>query len=472
MRRAEGIASDAVPAFQSVLDELSTDWPPLIERVRQLQAESFGLTKGELRWGARRQVRTFGDEEDLTSGEVFIVPDGLVVLSLRDEESGDRIRFRQDADGTIVPILAESKTVRLTASALTHGNPTDLFDAIQRAVGAAMSVTLDEHRFTNERFESLRHEVVSEDLPNSPDARRAAHTLLERNARSLAVAIKSSRGLLVGDAGRHLAEGADSAPVLARLVAAGLATMEVVVVCTASGQQVARVPDKGSLTKLARAGLRCACGNAIDQESPSDLYSITDVGTLLLDKSRWMSVLVRERLEQLGVPSEDILLECQLGGDEIDCLALVSGEIALFELKDKEFSVGNAYSFGAKMSVVRPKHAVIVTTEFVSGQVKDHFSRTNTVEPARMRLGRESETLPVHYIEGSEFLNGLDPIVGKIYSEYGRRLVDEALALGVARGESLIDALQAQPLVLKSPPVGGARPRRPANPSGGPKSRS
>ena len=38
---------------------------------------------------------------------------------------------------------------------------------------------------------------------------------------------------------------------------------------------------------------------------------------------------------------KEVLVEQSVGGDEIDCVANISGELTLFELKDKEFNLGN-----------------------------------------------------------------------------------------------------------------------------------
>lgn len=61
-----------------------------------------------------------------------------------------------------------------------------------------------------------------------------------------------------------------------------------------------------------------------------------------------MSVLLIETLNSLGIPYDAMLVWQKSNGDEMDCFADVSGEVCLFELEDKEFSLGNAYSFGGE----------------------------------------------------------------------------------------------------------------------------
>jgi len=85
----------------------------------------------------------------------------------------------------------------------------------------------------------------------------------------------------------------------------------------------------------------------------------------LLDKSRWLSILVYNELIQSGIDPDRVLIEAALGGDEVDCVADISGEVALFELKDKEFNLREAYSFGAKVGIIKPRHAVVVTSSHI-----------------------------------------------------------------------------------------------------------
>jgi hypothetical protein len=94
-----------------------------------------------------------------------------------------------------------------------------------------------------------------------------------------------------------------------------------------------------------------------------------------------------------------------MGGDEVDCLTNVNGELVLFELKDKEFSLGNAYSFGAKIGIIRPEHAVILTTEVVGNDAKEHFERSRLAQRSpHVRWDLEEETTKVLYIEGTDAL--------------------------------------------------------------------
>jgi hypothetical protein len=71
----------------------------------------------------------------------------------------------------------------------------------------------------------------------------------------------------------------------------------------------------------------------IAEESVEEAVATTDLGRALLDGNRWVTLLLLEELQQVGVPLDHTLIEQQVGGDELDCSAVVSGDLAFFELK-------------------------------------------------------------------------------------------------------------------------------------------
>ena len=150
--------------------------------------------------------------------------------------------------------------------------------------------------------------------------------------------------------------------------------------------------------------------------------------------------MLKQRLIELGVLSSDILLECQMGGDEIDCIANISGELVMFELKDKEFNLGNAYSFGAKISLINPRHAVVITTAYVGNDVKDHFRRARSSGRRRaFELGSDN-AVKISYIEGVEnFHQGIGELVSKIYQRDAETILGNALPFATPSSKTLLN---------------------------------
>ena len=442
-RGATSAEDDTVTLFLSVLQRLRESWTGVIEPVHGVQAANLGLEDVATSWGTSSRNELYEDTDPLLAGEVFTVESGLIIVTLQRNDQGARIRFVESKDGLLSGIQEGGEELRVNVSALVHDDPAPYLHLARSAISDVLGVEMESYKYANKRFDRLRDEAVVEEIPDGAEYLTASRALLQKDSRTLAVAIKSSRGLLGSDASRQLKEVERADSIIDALIEGGVATSELVIVCTTTGNQVARVADEDKISSLAEQGLRCACGKPIDEESPERLLSISSVGTLLLDKSRWMSVLIRDRLRQLGVPDTDILLECQLGTDEIDCIALISGEVAIFELKDKEFSIGNAYSFGAKVSIVKPEHGIIVTTESVAKDVQSHFDRTHAVEPRRYAVERSNSNI-FHYVEGQGFLDALDPVVGDIFAKDGTTILDGALRLMPARAASIVELIQSQ----------------------------
>lgn len=443
MRRA-ALPPEAASKVPGFLDVLREKYPPLLRPLQEAQAAALGVGLEQLVWTQPDDAAySPRPQDEVLDAEILTVPSGLLVVLLQRESSG-RVRFREAADGTIQREVSGQDTTFFGLSAITRAPAGDLLRDLSQAASEKLGIELVDYQYPSPRFDSLRDEAVAEELPCAVADVAAAEALADRAARTLAVAVKSSRGLLLKDAAKQLDGAPESAESLVDgLVRAGVVTREVVVVCQSAQTQVVRVPDKASLSKLAKSGLRCACGLAIDKEVPEELLSVTDLGGLLIDKSRWLSVLVRERLVALGVPRQNILLECQIGAEEVDCIAAISGELAIFELKDKQFSIGNAYSFGAKISVLRPQHSVIVTTETVGSDVKDHFSRSRGADRGN-RLRREAPD-SIYYVEGGDFAPGLTAMVLGVYARDGRTILNTALSRGLADAGSLIAALEGPP---------------------------
>ena len=156
----------------------------------------------------------------------------------------------------------------------------------------------------------------------------------------------------------------------------GVLTSEAVVICKKSGSQVVIVPSAEAVSALAESGFKCPCGTPINEEKVDTAFSISDIGRQLLDGNHWFTILLIVHLVSFGVRLEDILVDQVSGGDEMDCIAAVEGFVVLFELKAKEFNLGNAYSSGVKIGIIEPDYPVIVTTHHVGADAREHFSKS------------------------------------------------------------------------------------------------
>lgn len=424
---------------RAFIQELRSGWTGVVGTAQAAQRAALGVDETWDKWGNRLSSRAilFSEARMLVDGEYFAVEHGAVAVAFEGDTRELERRF-YETEGDIDQMSVATGFVEV--SLLTYAEHENYKSRVLEAAKEHLNVDLEVSHVRNRQFDELRTELVAEDIPVSEAILTAARALTPRSHRDLAVAIKSARGLLVADIEKRPGlTKAKAKEALAQLTEAGVIESEVVVVCGSTGNQVARVQNADQLATLGEQGLRCGCGKPISDETPDKLYSVTETGTTLIDKSRWMSVLVRQSLVEMGVPENDILLECLVGSDEIDCLALISGQTVIFELKDKEFSLGNAYSFGAKVSIIQPSHAVIVTTEHTPDAVREHFNRTQSLRGVRDRGDRRE----FHYLVGENFLNQLAPIVAALYRLKTDQVLSTVFSLTSPQASAVLDMLDA-----------------------------
>jgi hypothetical protein len=77
----------------------------------------------------------------------------------------------------------------------------------------------------------------------------------------------------------------------------------------------------------------------------------------------------------MGISSDRILLHVPDEADSVEFIVDVDGTLVLFDMKDSEFGLTQAYALGARIALQRPKLAFIVSSRGISQEVKDHFKR-------------------------------------------------------------------------------------------------
>jgi hypothetical protein len=374
-----------------------------------------------------------------------VLTDGtqLLVMLLRDANE----TYYIEAPGGEVTTRTTAPTFWTYVIAPHLNDP--LLDVVQEIATPLLGVELTPYEYSSDRFDAMSAESgrTGTDLPTSWEI-DASELLRDRATRTLATAIKASGGLLVGDLARQLPVDQRTRvdDIRTSLASLELITSEYFVVCKKTQTQAARVPTREVLDQIAAQGVRCGCGQPIISERVEEAVSISDQGRRMLDGSRWFSVLLLSELLRLGVRAERILLEHTAGGDEMDCIADISGDIVLFELKDKEFNIGNAYSFGAKLNIVRPEHPVIITSEYVGNDAKEHFERSQLVgrgQRSRISIDDDQESNQLTYIEGVDNMaDALAQLVSNINAVDARRILRQALphaALGADDALQIFD---------------------------------
>jgi len=374
-------------------------------------------------------------------GELYADEHTLLAVSLRKTDQPRRVRTRRTVNDSQGESIADAPFV-LNVNAVSLSLTSEALAAAVEAVRSVYGRDLERYNYGLSRFDELKAEGRESPVPPTDDEDKAVAILSDRSTRTFLTAIKASGGLLVRDAQKQLPADSKNSieEFTARLKEAKLLDAEVVVVCSKTQAQIARLPSRPCIAVLADQGVKCACGRRIADEKIEEALTVTDLARKLLDKARWLTLLLQREFARMEIPSSALLIEQNVGGDEIDFLANVSGELVLFELKDKDFSLGNAYSFGAKIAIIRPNYPVIITTEHVGSDAKDHFVRARVSGRQESNFfGNDDVGAEVRYIEGvADVRRGLEELVSAIYRQDAKKLIADVVQTASVNSSTLL----------------------------------
>ena len=226
--------------------------------------------------------------------------------------------------------------------------------------------------WSNEKFAELK-KSGSYESPNFTAQEKAVATkLADLQTWKLATAVKASGGMLVKNIGQIGASELD----LGTLQQAGLLQKDHVVICRRTSGLINRVSSLDVLKQLDEQGVRCgSCSRKLSDERFDELVAPTDLGRELLDHSRWMAAILMESLDRLSLPGGSVVLEFREGSEEVDAFIDVDGSLVMVELKDREFSMGDAYPLSGRIAMYHPSHVLIVSRDKVAPDVKSYFER-------------------------------------------------------------------------------------------------
>jgi hypothetical protein len=431
--RGTGSAADLIQSFVNLTERLDNEFVPVTVAARQAQATILGIDLANL---------TAIGSNDLPAASPFAV------------ETGELFSKNRSLFGVTVAVETRRPTLEdSTPSAILRvfalGDSSIIsatFDEFYATVETVFNCPLSQTVIKSDRTRTLQAEGLTPFGALDEHNINAAHALKDPFARSTAIMIKSGRGILAKDLAKNLPKGypGTSGELRDILLQSDIIASETVLICKSSGDLVNRVESSEALKRVAGLGIKCSCGNPLEDEEIEESLSVTPRGHALLDKSQWMTIVLVDELRKIGVPDTDIFVEQQFGGDEIDCIAIISGDTVLFELKDKEFSLGNAYSFNAKVAILRPDLSVVVTTEQVGNDAKDHFLRARRAATAGRRGAamRREETEEPALVEGIEKLaEHLEKIGTSLVSVDARRQLRDLLLSAALSPTDVVRAL-------------------------------
>ena len=248
--------------------------------------------------------------------------------------------------------------------------------------------------------------------PNySPEDIKAAAVLAETDIRRFMLRLAQVGKMTSKDAG-----GLAKSDILQHLLSLDLIAEEYLLTCKQDQHTICIVPSKAHLTKDPMASLRCSvCGRSFPDENLQVIYSLTERGKKLLEGSLWMSIWVTELLNNAGVKKECIKWGLEASGEELDIMIEDFDSRLFFELKDREFGLGDAYPFVYRITRYGGRVGIVATMDKVSTDAKKFF---------REETHRREYPIEIQYLEGSEDIQKSIPkIVEKMALSQVRRMI-------------------------------------------------
>jgi hypothetical protein len=235
----------------------------------------------------------------------------------------------------------------------------------------------------------------------SEDELRAARLLVGIEARNLI--------LQLAQIGKVRAADAKLPPALIeQLQNEHLLSKEYLVVCRKDSHTLCQVASVEDLNEVSGGKLVCAtCGRKFSDELFHEIFAGTETGKQLVTSSRWMTIWLTDLLVLAGIARGAILWGATAGEDEIDIMTDALGLRIFFELKDREFGLGDAYSFAYRLDRYDGSLGVVVSTDRIAGEAEKFF------QEQRSKSAASIETLAGTGIEA-----GIRERIDK-YSRYG-----------------------------------------------------
>ena len=204
--------------------------------------------------------------------------------------------------------------------------------------------------------------------------------------------------------------------ILQRLLSLSLITEEYLLTCKQDQHTICVIPSKEHLTIDPMVSLRCSvCGRSFPEENLQVIYTLTERSKKLLDGSLWMYIWVTELLKKSGVKEECIKWGLEASGEEIDIMVEDFDSRLFFELKDREFGLGDAYPFVYRITRYGGDGGIIATMDKVSTDAKKFFEE---------ETHRREYPIKIQYLEGpKQIQEDIPKIVEQMALLQARRII-------------------------------------------------
>ena len=250
------------------------------------------------------------------------------------------------------------------------------------------------------------------------DEAAAARLLVSPAARSLLLRLAQ-----LGKA-RSVDAAADADTAMAsQMVDIGLVRREYIVLCRQDSHTICVTKDRTELDAGAGGAFVCSiCGRLFKDELVQEIFAVTNFGKSLLSGSRWMTIWITDLLIGAGIARDEIAWNAVAAEDELDIMTDALGPRVFFELKDREFGLGDAYPFAYRVNRYGGLFGVVVSTEQVAAEAKRFFEEQRQTMEAR-----------IEWIEGPEAIStNICSLVDRVSrSGVNQLLIDLSESIGI-----------------------------------------
>ncbi len=269
-----------------------------------------------------------------------------------------------------------------------------------------------------EEFEEIDKEVDMKPPDYSKEEAQAAQYLTDDASRKFMLELVKVGKITEKDALNFVKNKKE---IIEKLNDLKLIKQEYLIRCRKTQNTLALIPQK----ELINSEYKCShCGRPFTDELIQTVYTLTDLGKSIITGSRWMSIWITELLIGCGVKRDGIKWNIKTSGDELDIIVEDFDARIIFELKDREFGLGDAYPFIYRVSRYGGNIGIIVTMDNVSVDAKKFFEE---------EMRRWETRADIIYLEGFEKVNEeLPKIVKKmVLRQISRIIMPFSLTIGV-----------------------------------------
>lgn len=254
-------------------------------------------------------------------------------------------------------------------------------------------------------FESKEPDYTSEDV-------QAANILHDTQIRRFILRIAQVTKVREKDATELVKQS-----ILKKLMSMGLLREEYLLTCKQDQHTICVVSNRVDLTKDPMSSARCSlCGRLFPDENLQVIYTLSELCRKLVQRSLWMSIWVTELLRKNGVMRESIQWGLEANGEELDILVEDFDSRIFFELKDREFGLGDSYPFVYRLYRYGGTVGIVATMDKVSADAGRYFKEETE---------RRDYPVEMYQLEGSSSIQqGIPKLVEAMALRKVRRLIE------------------------------------------------